>query len=82
MNANEQFEKNAAKFRKDTGIWPIGKDRAAAAGPIDERDVRMMAYTYWQKQQALQAENEKLKEKIIALNDHIAQLQAETNKPF
>ncbi len=67
MNANEQFEKNAAAFRKDTGIWPPGKDRAAAAGPINEMDVRLDAYRYWQKQRDLQAENVKLKEDIAAL---------------
>lgn len=103
MSVNEQFEKNAAMFRKDTGIWPLGKDRAAAAGPIDEREVRSLAYIYWEKQQELPAENEtlkvaldcelnirgelkdeikKLKEKIVSLNDHIACLQVDKDKPF
>ncbi len=30
----------------------------------------------------LQTENKKLKEQIVTLNDHIAQLQVETGKPF
>lgn len=62
MNVNEQFEKNAAAFYRDTGIWPLGKDRAAAAGPIDEQEVRRLARIHWEKHRWILIE-ERLPEK-------------------
>ena len=75
MGTLADFEKNAPAFRKDTGIWPLGKDRAAAAGPIDEREVRSLAYIYWQKQQRLKGT---LMDSNATIVDQIKKLIAET----
>lgn len=39
-------------FQRDTGIWLLGRDKPAAMGVQDERELRSLAFTYWQKVQS------------------------------
>ena len=40
------------KFRKDTGIWPPGRDMPRAYNGLDAHDVQFSAFRYWQKVEA------------------------------
>lgn len=44
---NEQFEKLAEQFRKETGIWPPGKSMPTGMYPQDESAVRAEFFAYW-----------------------------------
>jgi len=50
ITAAEQADNELMAFYRETGIWPIGKDRPAAMGELGSvDDIRLLAWQYWQK---------------------------------
>ena len=46
MNKNEKFEVLAQQFRKETGIWPLGKSMPRGMLPQDEVNIRAEFFAY------------------------------------
>jgi hypothetical protein len=66
------------KFRKDTGIWPPGRDRPRAYGEEDICEMRMQAFRYWQNTEAELARLQGVVEKLPKTADGVVLFDGET----
>ena len=65
--ASEGYDSLTEQFHKETGIWPPGRDRAAALGPEDICDVRFRAFETWKKLRDERAEEKQWHNMIAVL---------------
>ena len=66
---SEHFDDLTMQFEKETGIWPPGRDRAAAMGPEDICDVRLRAFGLWRKYRDCRARCERLEGALRQVRD-------------
>ncbi len=48
----ETFDEKTERFRRETRIWPPGRDMPSALGGLDAYDVQRKAWEYWCKADA------------------------------
>jgi len=82
---SEQVDDSLEEFRRETGIWPPGRDMPAAlCGDQGADQIRFSAYEYWCKarRQLSQAreKTEQADQTILKLHKNICGLEAENER--